>query len=221
MKSFIRKAIWCLPLSGVLFTVSILLRGKVYDPIAQPAEFLQFATAPSFQLGSTLNVFNFIILFAGVIALGLYVIEQTKRSLAKIALVLLFIAHCLTFCYLGLLAFVFNKAAMLAKNGNSEVLSLFDMSKNTAIIPVVIADTLTYILGTLFLVFAMIKGKVFPAWVNVTFLISFFLVGVIPPATLTVNPDIARVSEIAGNILIIVSGFAMARKVSPAEAPAS
>jgi hypothetical protein len=209
MNSFTTKLIWCLPVAGLLFTFSVLLRGQVYD-VSDTANFLRFATSPSFQAGATWNVFNFILLFLGVIGIGLYAIEQTDKLTAKIAFILLFIAHCLTFCYLGLLAFLYQKAAELTSS-NPDILSIFDLSKNTAIIPVVAVDTVTYLLGTILTTFVLIKHKLFPVWVSALFGISFFLVGIIPPAALTVNPDISRVSEIVGNICIFISGFFMVK----------
>jgi hypothetical protein len=200
--------IWFIPFSGLLFLVSLFLRGQVYD-VSDTENFIRFATAPSFQLGATLNVFNFVILFVGVVGLGLYTIEHSRGSLALIAFVLLFIAHCLTFCYLGLLAFIYNKAAALAID-TPTILDMFDLEKNKSILPVVIVDSLTYVSGTLLTVYVLIKNKIFPHWVTLAFGLSFFLLGVIPPAALSANPDISRASELTGNVLMMISGYFMA-----------
>lgn len=209
MKNTYSKLIWCLPLAGLLFLVSVMLRGQVYD-VGDTDNFIRFATSPNFQIGATLNVFNFIILFLGVIGLGLYAIEQSGKRAAYIAFVLLFIAHCLTFCYLGLLAFIYNKAATLAIESPS-ILDLFNLTKNKSIIPVVAVDTITYISGTILTVYILLKDRIFSAWTSLVFGLSFFLVGVIPPAMLSINPDISRISELLGNLLILISGFLMAQ----------
>lgn len=182
MKQFSTRLIWCLPFAGLLFAISVLLRGQVYD-VSDTQNFIRFATSPNFQIGASWNVFNFIILFLGVIGLGFYAIEQTNKTIAKAAFILLFIAHCLTFCYLGLLAFIYNKAATISST-NPDILSLFDLKQNAAIIPVVVVDTITYVLGTVLLTVVLLKNKLFQSWISLLFGVSFFLVGVIPPAHL-------------------------------------
>jgi hypothetical protein len=209
MKNISTKLIWCLPFSGLLFLISLWLRGQVFD-VSDTEHFIGFATDPNFQLGATLNVFNFILLFLGVVGLGLYTIEKSAEGVAVIAFVLLFIAHCLTFCYLGLLAFIYNKAATMAAD-TPTILEMFDLAKNTSILPVVLADSISYISGTLLTVYVLLKNRIFSLWISVLFGLSFFLVGVIPPATLSNNPDISRISELVGNTFIFISGYAMAK----------
>lgn len=210
----IRKAIWGIPVSGLLFCVSILLRGKVYDPAANPQEFIRFATAPLFQAGATWNLFNFVVLFAGVLALCFYLVEHSRLATAKMALGLLFIAHCLTFCYLGQLAFIYNKTAMMAGSGNPDILSLFDLSKNSAILPVVIVNSLSYLAGVGLLFAAMWKSKLFSRMSSLLLAVSFVCVGLIPPAMLSIYPDITRASEMLGNVLLVISGLLIAKSAN-------
>lgn len=210
MKALLKTSIWALPLSGLLLTISVILRGKVIDPASDPAGFIRFVSAANFQLGATLNLFHFVILFMGVVSLGLVLVELSNSLISKLGLLFFFISHCLTFSYLGLLAFIYQKSASY----DAGVLDLFNISKNTAILPVVMVDTLSYILGLVLTVIAMIRSKAFSYAAWLLFGLSFLLVGVIPPATLAANPSIARMSELLGNPLILISGVLIARTVN-------
>lgn len=213
MIPFLKKAIWLLPISGLLLTISVALRGEVIDPASDPKRFVQFVTGDYFQLGATFNLFNFLLLFLGVIALGLLLIELTHTTIAKLGFLCMFISHALTFTYLGLLTFIYQKSVTIATTEPFQIFDLFDLNKNTALLPVIAADSITYLGGVILTVTAMLRSKRFTMSVWLLFGLSFLLVGVIPPATLATNPTIARVSELIGNPLIAISGLQIARIV--------
>lgn len=190
-----RAGIVALLLAGVLFTITLLLRGPaIIDPSGAPVEFARTVTSPGYVGWGVGTIVANALHLLGALALFQLVLDSAPRagfwamilSVLHDALFAPFVGFSLALPAIGNLVLQGNEAAVQAATFSGPVL-----------VTLMLAGVLGAI-GSILFGIAIWRTDTLPNWIAVTFTLALPL--------LAFAPTVSFVAELVGALLLVVAG---------------
>lgn len=197
----IRLGLIALALSGLLFTLGIVLRGPV--DLADPGFCCRAAVSPTFVLAWTIILGGGVLQLYGFFGLYRYLSYQAGNLIAFVAFVLSITAIAL---FLGFATFMAVNAPVIAElyqQGNQAVIAVVEAIFTSALgLALLGVQAVGYIIGPILFAVAIWRDGRLPKWTGVLCALSFALLAF----------PVALASELLGAVLLLISAGVMARK---------
>src|SRR6266487_2752590 len=189
----IRFGLIALALSGLLFTVSTVLRG----PIELNTESLiRAAASPNWVPAWTIGLVGVVLQLYGFLGLYRYLTYQAESRIASLAVVLSATAIALFIWTATFMAVNAPVIAQLYQQGNEAVIAVFEARFTSALGMALFGVTAVgYIIGPILFAVAMWRDGKLPKWTGVLFALSFALMAF--PVTFP--------TEFGGAVLLLIS----------------
>ena len=196
----IRSGLIALALSGVLFTLGIILRGQV--DLSDPTSFMQAATSPNYVPGWTIILVGGVLQLYGFFGLYRYLTYQAENLIAFLAFVLRMVGLALGLPLFTFIAVNVPIIAKLYQQGDQEVLIVFEASFSGLGLTLLGIAAVAAILGLILFAIAIWQDGRLPKWTVILLVLSLPLLA----AAVTFT------SELLGAVLFLISTGTMAWK---------
>jgi hypothetical protein len=192
-RSEIRSGLIALAVSGLLFTLGIVLRGAV--DLADPTSFIQAAASPYYIPGWTMILIGGVLQLYGFFGLYRYLTYRAESLLALLAFLLRTVGLALG---LPLFTFLIINVPVIAKlyqQGNQETLTVLAANFSGTGIVLLGIGGMAALIGFILFAIVMWRDERLPRWIVVLFALSLPLLAA--PVTF--------ITELLGAVLLLIS----------------
>jgi hypothetical protein len=196
----IRSGLIALALSGLLYTLTVVLRGPV--DLADPGSCCRAAVSPNYVPAWTIGLVGAVLQLYGLFGLYRYLTYQAENLNAFLAFVLSIAATAL---FLQIPTFFAVNAPVIAElyqQGNQEVIAVVEANFTDGLgLALLIVRAVAWIIGPILFAIAIWRDGRLPKWTAILFALSFLLL--IP---------VTFITELLGAVLLLISAGMMAWK---------
>jgi len=189
----IRSGLVALAVSGLLFTLGIILRGAV--DLADPTSFIRAAASPYYIPGWTVILIGWVLQLYGFFGLYRYLTYKTESLIAFLAFVLRITGLALFLPLISFLAVNVPVIAKLCQQGNQEALTVLEANFTGLGLALFGVAGAADIIGGILFVIAMWRDGRLPKWTIALFVLSLPLLA----AAVTFT------TELLGAVLLLIS----------------
>lgn len=198
----IRFGLTALVLSGLLFTLSVVMRGPI-NP--DPASLMQAALPSNFVPAVALGLIGGVIQIYGLFGLYRYLTYQRESLIAFLAIVFCPLGIVLVLPLVTFLGVNLPVIRVLYQQGNQAVIAVFEANFNSVLgLAVLGASSVGGILGAILFAIAIWQDQRLPKWASILFGLSGLLLGLSGPGFFT--------TELLGAIVFLISAGMIAWK---------
>jgi len=196
----IRSGLVALAVSGLFFTLGILLRGAV--DLADPASFIRAAASPYYIPGWALILVGFVLQLYGSFGLYRYLTYQAESLIALLAFLVRIVGLALSLPLFTFLTIHVPVIATLYQQGNQEVLAVLEANFTGTGIALLGIGAMADLIGFILFAIAMWRDGRLPKWTVILFVLSLPLLAA--PVTF--------LTELLGAVLLLISTATIAWK---------
>ena len=196
----IRSGLVALAVSGLFFTLGILLRGAV--DLANPASFIRAAASPYYIPGWALILVGFVLQLYGSFGLYRYLTYQAESLIALLAFLFRIVGLALSLPLFTFLTIHVPVIATLYQQGNQEVLTVLEANFTGTGIALLGIGAMADLIGFILFAIAMWRDGRLPKWTVILFVLSLPLLAA--PVTF--------MTELLGAVLLLISTATIAWK---------
>ena len=196
----IRSGLVALAVSGLFFTLGILLRGAV--ELADPASFIRAAASPYYIPGWALILVGFVLQLYGSFGLYRYLTYQAESLIALLAFLVRIVGLALSLPLFTFLTIHVPVIATLYQQGNQEVLTVLEANFTGTGLALLGIGAMADLIGFILFAIAMWHDGRLPKWTVILFVLSLPLLAA--PVTF--------LTELLGAVLLLISTATIAWK---------
>lgn len=196
----IRSGLVALAVSGLLFTIGIVLRGAV--ELADPTSFIRAAASPYYIPGWAIILVGFVLQLYGFFGLYRYLTYKTESLIALLAFLFRIVGLALGLPLFTFLTINVPVIAKLYQQGNQEVLAVLEANFTGTGIALLGSGAVADIIGFILFAIAMWRDGRLPKWTIILFVLSLPLLAV----------AVTFLTELLGAVLLLISTGTMAWK---------
>jgi MFS family permease len=198
----VRIGILALPLSGLLFVIFLLLRGRLIDPLSDPMGFATTTSSATFPFGAYGLVVCWLAMIFGFLALYAFLYNLHLEQLGFGGMVLSILGVGLYLPILGIVAAIFPETGAEYMKGEEMVFVIVSsgLTQNMTILGMFIFSIVLHSVGCILFAIAIVRCPTLPTWAGFLFATSAPLLHFGPNYWL----------EFAGAGLLLITGVAIA-----------